>query len=256
MLAGWRRARRLPGYGAARRAWLADLRRDPTPNRIRRFGQALVLAAELPADIGHLHAHFLHTPASVARYAAMMRGLPLVGVGACQGHLDHSRTGRSATSSPRPRWAVTCTDDGPRSSRRAGARRRTRSRSSYHGLDLDRFPPPPPRVRRRTTAAIRRGRSSSCRSAAPSRRKAMTICWRRWRCCRPDLAWRFVHIGGGALGGPAEARGGAARARGPHRMARRAAAAGGARRLSRGRSVRARRQDRARTATATACRTC
>ena len=34
----WRRARLLPGYRAARRAWLADLTRDPTPNRIRRFG--------------------------------------------------------------------------------------------------------------------------------------------------------------------------------------------------------------------------
>src|SRR6202035_325228 len=47
---GWRRARRHPFYRRARRQWLADLRRDPTPNRIRRFGQALVLAAELPAD--------------------------------------------------------------------------------------------------------------------------------------------------------------------------------------------------------------
>ena len=45
---GWLRSRRLPGYRAARGAWLADLRRDPTPNRVRRFGQALVLAAELP----------------------------------------------------------------------------------------------------------------------------------------------------------------------------------------------------------------
>ena len=42
----------------------------------RRFGQALVLAAELPADVAHLHAHFLHTPASVTRYAAILRGLP------------------------------------------------------------------------------------------------------------------------------------------------------------------------------------
>ena len=28
-----------------------------------------------PADVGHLHAHFLHTPASVARYAALIAGL-------------------------------------------------------------------------------------------------------------------------------------------------------------------------------------
>src|SRR5207249_2917019 len=37
----WRRARRLPGYGAALSAWWRDLRRDPTRNRVRRFGQAL-----------------------------------------------------------------------------------------------------------------------------------------------------------------------------------------------------------------------
>src|SRR5204862_6232629 len=74
VLRGWRQARRLPGYRTAWRIWLKDLIRDPTPNRIRRFGQALVPATELPADIGQLHAHFLHTPASVARYAAAMRG--------------------------------------------------------------------------------------------------------------------------------------------------------------------------------------
>src|SRR6516165_9724163 len=35
---GWRRSRRYPGYARARAVWLGDLRRDPTPNRIRRFG--------------------------------------------------------------------------------------------------------------------------------------------------------------------------------------------------------------------------
>ena len=61
------------------KVWLKDLARDPTPNRIRRFGQALVLAAEAPRDVAWLHAHFLHTPASVARYAAMLLGLPWSG---------------------------------------------------------------------------------------------------------------------------------------------------------------------------------
>src|SRR5206468_13005673 len=72
---GWLRSRRRPGYRKARAAFLADLWRDRSPNRVRRFGQALVLAAELPANIGHLHAHFLHTPASVARYTAMISEL-------------------------------------------------------------------------------------------------------------------------------------------------------------------------------------
>ena len=73
----WRRARKMPGYRAARAAFLADLRRDPTPNRVRRFGQACVLAAELDGRIDWLHAHFLHTPGSVARYAARLLGLPI-----------------------------------------------------------------------------------------------------------------------------------------------------------------------------------
>lgn len=76
MLRAWRAVRRLATYRRTRAAWLKDLWRDRTPNRVRRFGQALVLAHELPAEITRLHAHFLHTPASVARYAAMLRELP------------------------------------------------------------------------------------------------------------------------------------------------------------------------------------
>jgi hypothetical protein len=76
VLKSWWRVRRLPGYKTARALWWRDLKRDLTPNRIRRFGQALVLAAELPERIRHLHAHFIHTPGSVTRYAARILGLP------------------------------------------------------------------------------------------------------------------------------------------------------------------------------------
>src|SRR5439155_15832563 len=51
-----------------------DFRRDPTPNRGRRLGQALVFAHELSDDVRHIHVHYLHTPASVARYAALLTG--------------------------------------------------------------------------------------------------------------------------------------------------------------------------------------
>ena len=76
VLWAWQTVRRWPTYPAARRLWLSDLRRDRTSNRGRRFGQAMVLARELPADVGLLYAHYLHTPASVTRYAAVLRGLP------------------------------------------------------------------------------------------------------------------------------------------------------------------------------------
>ena len=56
---GWRKARKLPGYRDAWAAFSADLKRDRTRNRLRRFGQACVLAAELPQDVVRLHFHFL-----------------------------------------------------------------------------------------------------------------------------------------------------------------------------------------------------
>ena len=46
-------------------------------------------------DIARLHAHFLHTPASVTRYAALMRGLPWSVLGAREGHLDHAGVGEA-----------------------------------------------------------------------------------------------------------------------------------------------------------------
>jgi hypothetical protein len=79
VLRAWIRQRKTSNYRLTRDLWLRDLARDPTPNRIRRFGQALVLANELPEDVGRLHAHFLHTPASVTRYAASLRGLAWTG---------------------------------------------------------------------------------------------------------------------------------------------------------------------------------
>ena len=78
VFSAWRRARRLPGYAEAKALWLKDLRRDLSRNRIRRFGQALVLAAEM-ADLGtieQIYVHFLHTSASVGRYAARLCRLP------------------------------------------------------------------------------------------------------------------------------------------------------------------------------------
>ena len=111
VIASWRRVHRLPGYVAARRAWMADLGRDPTPNRVRRFGQALVLAAELGPEIGHIHAHFLHTPASVGRYAALIRGLKW-SVSAHAKDIwtipDWEKREKLASAD----WAVTCTASG------------------------------------------------------------------------------------------------------------------------------------------------
>jgi len=139
VLAAAARARRLPGFRAARRVWLRDLARDPTPNRVRRFGQALVLADELEPEVEHLHAHFLHTPASVARYAALMRGLPW-SVSAHARDIWTSPGWEKREKLAEARFAVTCTRHNLEHLR-ALAPDPDRVTLVYHGLDFERFAP-------------------------------------------------------------------------------------------------------------------
>jgi glycosyltransferase involved in cell wall biosynthesis len=128
-----------PGrYLRALGLWLADLRRDPTPNRGRRFGQAGVLAAELPAGAAQLHAHFLHTPASVVRYAAAMTGLPF----SLAGHAKDVWTTPEwdlRRKLAAARFTVTCTAAGHA---RLEALAPGRVALVYHGLDRRLFAAP------------------------------------------------------------------------------------------------------------------
>ena len=200
VFAAWRQVRRLPNYAAARRAWLADLARDPTPNRIRRFGQAVVLAAELAPDIRHLHAHFLHTPASVARYAAVMSGRPW-SVSAHAKDIWTIPTWEKRGKLGSAQWAVTCTEAG-RGHLAALAPSPGKVALSYHGLDLDRFGPPPRHATDgdgsddgsdpgRPVVVLSVGRAVE--------KKGYDDLLAALALLPPDLAWRFVHIGGGAL---------------------------------------------------------
>ena len=196
VLRGWLTARRLPGYRAARALFLADLRRERTPNRGRRFGQALVLAAELPAGVRHLHAQFLHTPSSVARYAAAMRGIAW------------SASAHAKDIWTTPEWekrekladaafVVTCTGVGH--AHLAGlARDPARVELVYHGLPAEDFPDPGPR------AATRDGSDPAqpVRLLAVGRavpKKGLDTLIDALALLPRTLAWRLVHIGGGSL---------------------------------------------------------
>jgi glycosyltransferase involved in cell wall biosynthesis len=193
---GWRAARRLPGWRRARQAWLADLARDPTVNRLRRFGQAAVLATELPDDIGHLHAHFLHTPASVARYAALISGRPW-SVSAHAKDIWTTAAWEKHEKLASAQWAVTCNAAGC-DYLNALAPPLAKVELCYHGLDLYRFTPPPPRPTgpdggdpRHPVVLLSVGR------AVP--KKGHDDLLAALALLPADLAWRFVHIGGGAL---------------------------------------------------------
>lgn len=140
VLRAWRTSRRLPGYRRARSTFLRDLARDRTPNRVRRWGQALVLAAELPVEAALLYAHFLHTPASVARYAALMRMLPW-GVSAHAKDIWTTPDWEICEKLAEAAFAVACTASGAAHLRTLAPEGRVDL--VYHGLDLSRFPPPP-----------------------------------------------------------------------------------------------------------------
>lgn len=190
VLAGWWHARRLPGYAKARAAWLTDLRRDPTPNRVRRFGQALVLAAEMPGDVRHIYAHFIHTPGSVARYTAAMRGLPW-SVSAHARDIWITPDWELREKLHDAQWAVTCTANGQRHLA-ALAGPAAPVHLAYHGLDASRFPSPPERPARPGPVVV----LSVGRAVA---KKGYDVLLEALALLPQDLDWRFVHVGGGPL---------------------------------------------------------
>ena len=138
ILRAWWQVRRWPNYRMVRALWLKDLWRDPTPNRGRRFGQALVLAAELENDVRWLHAHFLHTPASVTRYAAKLRNLPF-SISAHAKDIWTSPAWEKQEKLADCAWLVTCTAQN-RDHLVALGEEDKKVTLVYHGFDFDRFP--------------------------------------------------------------------------------------------------------------------
>jgi len=196
LLRAWLSVRKWPTYAAARSHWLRDLRRDPTPNRVRRFGQALVLAAELPRDVGRLHAHFLHTPASVARYAAILRELPWSGSAHAKDIWttpEWEKREKLAACD----WLVTCTR--ANHAHLAALAPAGRVELVYHGIDLARFP----------AQRALRGAADGSDARHPVRiltvarlveKKGTDVLLEALARLPAGLHWRLRHVGGGPLG--------------------------------------------------------
>ncbi|MGX9352014.1 glycosyltransferase [Shimia sp. W99] len=182
------------GFTRAFGAWWRDLRRDRTRNRVRRFGQACVMAAEMPSETAAIYAHFMHTPASVARYAAILRGVPW----AVSAHAKDIWTS--------PEWEkreklqddtfgatflATCTGVGA-SHLQELADRPDRVELVYHGLDIARFPPPPEnRPDADATRFLSVGRLVE--------KKGFDRLLEAFARLPDDLEWHWEHIGGGGL---------------------------------------------------------
>jgi glycosyltransferase involved in cell wall biosynthesis len=187
----WLRERKKSRYRETRDLWLRDLARDPTPNRVRRFGQALVLANELPADVRHLHAHFLHTPASVTRYAALLKGLAWTG----SAHAKDIWTTPEWEKREKLgscEWLVTCT--AANHAHLSALAPQGRVELVYHGLDFSRFP------------SIEKSASSGGEKPVVIlsvgrlvEKKGTDILLEALARLPKELRWRLVHVGGGPL---------------------------------------------------------
>lgn len=132
---------RRKGFSRALRLWLSDMAKRPSADLARRFGQALVLARELEPEVDRLHAHFLHTPASLARYASALTGLPW----SCSAHAKDIWTigeEEKRTKLADMAWLTTCTAAG-HAHLQSLSDAPGKIELAYHGLDLARFPLPP-----------------------------------------------------------------------------------------------------------------
>jgi glycosyltransferase involved in cell wall biosynthesis len=187
------------GLGRLLRIFWRDLLRDPTPNRMRRLGQAFVFARELDPEIRHVHVHYLHTPCSVVRYACLLSGRSF----SFSAHAkdiwttpDWEKREKIADAS----WGVTCTKAGLAELRRLSPQDDPeRVRLVYHGLDLSRFPAAPSGRPARTgtdasdpVVILSVGRMVAKKGYGDLLEALSRL--------PESLAWRFVHIGSGELG--------------------------------------------------------
>lgn len=191
-------ATRRPAFGRLMAVFWRDLMRDTTVNRGRRLGQAFVLATELSPRVRHIHVHYLHTPGSVARYAAILSGRTF----SFSAHAkdiwttpDWEKREKIADSE----WGVTCTRDGAAElGRLAPVEDPGRTQLVYHGLELGRFPLPP----------ARRPARDGSKAGEPVRfvtvgravaKKGFDDLLDALAILPAALHWRLVHIGSGEL---------------------------------------------------------
>jgi glycosyltransferase involved in cell wall biosynthesis len=175
--------------------FLKDFLRDPTVNRVRRFGQALVLAREYASDHDHFYVHFLHTPCSVTRYASIMTAKSF-SISAHAKDIWTSPDWEIREKLADADWLVTCTKRA--ASHLAKLAPQAHVQLVYHGLDLTRFPSPSDMPDRRTGS----NPSDAIRIVTVGRavaKKGIDSLLEALARVPAGLYWQWVHIGGGPL---------------------------------------------------------
>ncbi len=174
-----------------------DFKRDQSRGRIRRFGQSIVLAAEMPRGTEQMYAHFLHTPASVTRYAALINNLPW----SCSAHAKDIWTSEKWDLTEKLQelqWLATCTAANHQYLQSLAAEP-DKVHLVYHGLDFDRFD----KVARVSRLQVDGSSSEqpvkiiSVGRAVP--KKGYDDLLTALAKLPNNLHWHFTHIGGGEI---------------------------------------------------------
>jgi glycosyltransferase involved in cell wall biosynthesis len=191
------------GIWAARRSgclvrilggFFRDFVRDKTRNRVRRFGQAAVLAHELPSSVEALYAHYLHTPSSVTRYAASLRRLPF----AISAHAKDIWTIPEWEIKEKledAAWLTTCTRLG--FDHLQALAPDARLFCLPHGIDLQRLPRPEP-CRDWVESPDKRP-VELLTVARAVEKKGLDVLLDALSRLPADIDWRWRHVGGGPL---------------------------------------------------------
>ncbi len=188
----WIKIRSKKGYKKALSTWLRDFMRDPTASRVRRWGQALVLSAELNPNIKHLYAHFLHTPASVTHYTALITDRSWsVSAHAKDIWLTPEWEKREKLLSCK--WAVTCSSYG---FNHLNTFAPGKTQLSYHGLDLTSLPEAPP-LRPINTGTLETNPICFLSVGRAVPKKGFNILLKALSLIPNSLSWQWVHVGGG-----------------------------------------------------------
>ncbi|WP_417769826.1 glycosyltransferase family 4 protein [Stappia sp.] len=188
-------AERQPTFAAARALYEADFAREHNTNRQRRWGQACVLAHELPEDVTWIHTHYLHTPCSVARYAAHLSGRKW----SFSAHAKDIWTSPDwdlRTKLDDAAWGVTCTRVNVEHLKTLAADP-AKVDLVYHGLDFSPFP------QRKAHGQGDGGATGTVRLLSVGRaveKKGYDDLLAALARLPEGLDWHFEHIGGGEQG--------------------------------------------------------
>lgn len=181
-------------YAAAKALFDADFARESNAGRQRRWAQGCVFAHELPEDITWIHTHYLHTPCSVARYAAHLSGRGW----------SFSAHAKDIWTSPEwdlrtklddAAWGVTCTGVNAEHLKSLSSDPK-KVELLYHGLDFAGFPKPGGQSSGRDGSADAVQLLSVGRAVEKKGYDDLLVALAK---LPQTLNWHFTHIGGGEL---------------------------------------------------------